>query len=110
MKQIPFSHLDDDKRILKSYLMGFVLALTLTLLPFGLVLSDTLGHTVIIAVIFLAALAQILVHLHFFLHLDLSSGERWNLLSLLFTGIIVVIMVGGTIWILYNLGNAMMPH
>jgi cytochrome o ubiquinol oxidase subunit IV len=110
MKQIPFSRLEDDKRILKSYLTGFVLALSLTLLPFGLVLSDALGHTVIIAVIFLAALVQILVHLHFFLHLDLSSGERWNLLSLFFTGIIVVIMVGGTIWILYNLSNAMMPH
>jgi cytochrome o ubiquinol oxidase operon protein cyoD len=110
MKQIPFTGLDDEKRILKSYLTGFVLALSLTLIPFGLVLSDVLPRTLILSVIFLAALVQILVHLHYFLHLDISSDERWNLLSILFTGIIVVIMVGGTIWILYNLSDSMMPH
>ncbi|MEJ2715611.1 MAG: cytochrome o ubiquinol oxidase subunit IV [Deltaproteobacteria bacterium] len=88
---------------LKSYLTGFVLSLILTAIPFALVMSGTLPATAILVGIFGAGIVQILVHLHYFLHLDASSAARWNVLALLFTLLILVLFVGGTIWIMHSL-------
>lgn len=93
---------------LKSYLTGFVLSLILTAIPFALVMSGTLSSPATLAAIFSAGVVQILVHLHYFLHLDGSSEERWNVLALIFTLAIMVLFVGGTIWIMFNLYYRMM--
>jgi cytochrome o ubiquinol oxidase operon protein cyoD len=94
----------------RAYLTGFVLALVLTMIPFALVgLQVAWPRAVLLAVVSLSAIAQILVHLSCFLHLNLSAGARWNLLSLLFTALILVIMAGGTLWILFNLHMHMAP-
>ena len=55
-----------------------------------------------------AAVVQMLVHLHYFLHLDRSSSARWNVLALLFTLLIMFIFVGGSIWIMFDLNYRMM--
>jgi cytochrome o ubiquinol oxidase operon protein cyoD len=95
---------------LRSYLTGFVLAVVLTLIPFALVVaSGALPHAVILSGIALAAVAQVLVHLHYFLHLNASAGARWNLLAVLFTALILVILGGGTVWIMVNLHQQMIP-
>ncbi len=93
---------------LKSYLTGFVLSLILTAIPFALVMSGTWSQSVILAGILSAGIVQILVHLHYFLHLDASSEARWNVLALIFTVLIMILFVGGTIWIMYNLYHRMM--
>jgi cytochrome o ubiquinol oxidase subunit IV len=93
---------------LKSYLTGFVLSLILTAIPFALVMSGTLSSSAILAGIFIAGIVQILVHLHYFLHLDPSSEERWNVLAMIFTLLIMVLFVGGTLWIMFNLNYRMM--
>lgn len=90
----------------RSYAIGFLLALALTLVPFGLVMShSSLGTPLIIAVI---ALAQIGVHIVYFLHVG-AEGQRWNLIALVFTAIVVCIILGGSIWIMHNLYMNMMP-
>ncbi|MGD8629915.1 MAG: cytochrome o ubiquinol oxidase subunit IV [Gammaproteobacteria bacterium] len=95
---------------LGSYLTGFALALVLTVIPFGLVVTgDALPRWLIVSVIFLAAIAQVLVHLYYFLHLKESAGERWNLPVILFTTLILVILAGGTVWIMVNLHRHMIP-
>jgi cytochrome o ubiquinol oxidase subunit IV len=86
-----------------SYLVGFVLAIALTAVPFWLVLSSTLPATTIVGIVFACAVVQILVHLHYFLHLDLSSEQRWNMAAFVFTVLIIGIMVGGSTWIMFNL-------
>ncbi len=93
---------------LKSYLTGFVLSLILTATPFALVMSGAWSVSAILMGICLAGIMQILVHLHYFLHLDTSSTARWNIVALLFTIVIMVLFVGGTIWILFNLYHRMM--
>ena len=93
---------------LKSYLTGFVLSLILTAMPFALVMSGTLSSSAALAGIFSAGLVQILVHLHYFLHLDTSSAGRWNVLALIFTLLIMVLFVGGTLWIMDSLNYRMM--
>ena len=93
---------------LRSYLAGFALALLLTAIPFGLVAAGTLPTVVMIPGIFASAIVQILVHLHYFLHLDLTTRNQWYLIAILFTFLIIAIMVGGTLWILSDLSDHMM--
>lgn len=93
---------------LKSYLTGFVLSLILTAIPFALVMSGTWSASAALAGIFSAGIAQILVHLHYFLHLDTSSAARWNVVALIFTLLIMALFVGGTLWIMSSLYHRMM--
>ncbi len=93
---------------LKSYLTGFVLSLILTAIPFALVMSGTWSSSAILAGIFSAGIVQILVHLYYFLHLDTSSAARWNVLAMIFTVLIMLLFVGGTLWIMSSLNHRMM--
>lgn len=91
----------------KSYVVGFLLAIALTVVPFGLVMSHASIGTPLLITVF--AMAQIMVHIVYFLHVDRSEAQRWNLMALLFTGIVVCIILGGSIWIMHNLYVNMMP-
>jgi cytochrome o ubiquinol oxidase operon protein cyoD len=97
-----------NKGSFRSYTTGFILAIVLTILAFALVMSGALPRSATLFGIFGAAIVQMLVHLHYFLHLDSSSAARWNVLAMLFTLLILIIFVGGTIWIMYNLNYRMM--
>ncbi len=108
MTQASIDSIGASRGSLKSYLTGFVLSLILTAIPFALVMSGTVSSSAILAGIFSAGVVQILVHLHYFLHLDTSSDARWNMLALIFTLLIMVLFVGGTIWIMFNLYHRMM--
>ena len=91
----------------KSYITGFLLAIALTVVPFGLVMSHSSVGTPLIIAVF--ALAQIGVHIVYFLHVNRSEEQRWNLMALVFTAIVVCIILGGSIWIMHNLYVNMMP-
>jgi cytochrome o ubiquinol oxidase subunit IV len=92
---------------LKSYLTGFALALILTAIPFGLVATAALPRLPMLIVIAVAAIIQVLVHLRYFLHLDLTTTPRENLLAILFAAILILIMVGGSFWIMLDLHHRM---
>ena len=92
----------------KGYITGFVLALLLTIISFSLVMTNIVSRQVAVIGLFVAAVAQMLVHLHYFLHLDRSSAQRWNVLALAFTALLLFIFVAGTIWVLYTLNARMM--
>ncbi|MDD2902047.1 MAG: cytochrome o ubiquinol oxidase subunit IV [Syntrophales bacterium] len=108
MNQAPIDNIGISRGSLKSYLTGFVLALILTAIPFAMVMSRAFSPGVTLIGIFSAGVVQILVHLHYFLHLDTSSAARWNVLAILFTLLIMIIFVGGTLWIMSNLNYRMM--
>ena len=108
MNQGPLDSTGISRGSLRTYLTGFVLSLILTAIPFALVMSGTWSPAVTLAGIFSAGLVQILVHLHYFLHLDTSSAVRWNVLAIIFTLLIMFIFVGGTLWIMSNLNYRMM--
>ncbi|MEJ2166347.1 MAG: cytochrome o ubiquinol oxidase subunit IV [Deltaproteobacteria bacterium] len=88
---------------LKSYITGFILSIVLTGIAFALVMSGMFSDTAVLFGIFAAAVVQILVHLHYFLHLDASSAMRWNVLALLLTLLIMTLFVWGTLWIMGHL-------
>ena len=92
---------------LRSYLTGFSLALVLTAIPFGLVATGALPRLPMLIVIFIAAIIQVLVHLRYFLHLDLSTTPRENLLAIAFAAVLILIMIGGSLWIMFDLNSRM---
>lgn len=95
--------------MLRSYATGFVLAVILTVIPFGLVATHALAPLATLVVVAVLALVQVLVHLRYFLHLDLATSPRENLLALSFAALLILIMIGGSLWIMLDLHQRMMP-
>lgn len=93
---------------LKTYLTGLALALVLTAIPFALVAANPLPRSITLVVIAVAAVIQVLVHLRYFLHLDLATTPRENLAAIVFAAILVLIMIGGSLWIMLDLQHRMM--
>lgn len=96
------------RRELRSYAIGLVAALALTVIPFALVAWLDEPRQTALVVIGVLALLQIVIHLRFFLHVDLSRQKREDLQLILFSGLLLAIMAFGTIWIMANLQVRMM--
>ncbi|ARP99259.1 cytochrome o ubiquinol oxidase subunit IV [Pseudorhodoplanes sinuspersici] len=95
---------------LRSYLTGFGLSVILTAIPFWLVMSDALGNKQVTAFLIMAfAAVQIVVHMIYFLHMDTRSEEGWSMMALIFTIIMVMIALTGSLWVMYHLNINMMP-
>ncbi|GAA4021434.1 cytochrome o ubiquinol oxidase subunit IV [Sphingomonas swuensis] len=94
----------------KSYLVGFALSAVLTAIPFWLVMAAPLANPGLTAVlVILLAIAQILVHTICFLHVNTSGEGGWTLLAYVFTGVLLLITICGSLWIMYHLNTNMMP-
>ncbi|MEZ0231669.1 MAG: cytochrome o ubiquinol oxidase subunit IV [Methylophilaceae bacterium] len=95
---------------LKSYIIGFVLSIILTVIPFALVMHPSFTPQATLIAVVLFAVVQILVHLVYFLHMNNSSEQRWNVLAFVFTILIIAIVVIGSLWIMFHLNHNMMRH
>jgi len=87
----------------RTYLTGFAAALVLTVIPFAIVYWALLPAVAALAVIALAAIVQIVVQLRYFLHIDFKRTPRENLVALFFAGFLILVMVGGSLWIMFDL-------
>lgn len=96
----------EEHKELRSYIWGLILALALTLVPFGLVRRLALPHYWLLCAIGAFALVQIIVHLHFFLHIGLRQ-KREILYLILFSTLLLFIMVAGSLWIMASLSVRM---
>ena len=97
-----------NERSVRPYLIGLAAAVVLTAIPFILVAMGALPKLTTLAVIAVAAVVQILVHLRFFLGLGFDSTPRENLIALAFAAVLIFIMVGGSLWIMFDLYYRMM--
>ncbi|WP_123042341.1 cytochrome o ubiquinol oxidase subunit IV [Cohnella candidum] len=96
-------HEHESHGSLKSYVIGFVLSLILTAIPLAVVLNDWMQGTGARAVLLICAVLQFVVQLVFFMHLREEKKPRYNLLALILGIIILITIVGGSIWIMtYN--------
>lgn len=95
---------------LKSYITGFILSIILTGIPFWMVMDGSAAKTTTLAVVVICAVVQVVVHLVYFLHLDRKSEGGWNLVAIVFSALIILIVVVGSLWIMWNLNYNMMPH
>ncbi|MGN6313668.1 MAG: cytochrome o ubiquinol oxidase subunit IV [Rhodanobacteraceae bacterium] len=95
---------------LRGYLTGFVLAAILTVIPFWLVMDHVIANKQLLILAILAlAVVQIFVHIVFFLHLDTRSESGWNMMTFIFTAVLVIIVLGASIWVMYAENANMMP-
>ena len=95
---------------LKGYLTGFVLSVILTAIPFWLVMGKVFDKPGVTALVILAfAAVQIVVHMIYFLHMNTRSEGGWSLLALIFTIVLVVITLSGSLWVMYHMNHNMMP-
>ena len=99
---------DGKRRETWSYVIGYVLALALTGGAFAAIRWPSFAATTTLAIVFGLALVQIIVHFRCFLHISLVKSSRDDLQLVLFSTLIVVLMVSGTIVILMNLRERMM--
>ncbi|UZK65892.1 cytochrome o ubiquinol oxidase subunit IV [Sphingomonas sp. M1-B02] len=94
----------------RGYLIGFALSVVLTAIPFWLVMTGAIADAQTTALVVVAlAVAQIVVHTIFFLHVNTRSEGGWTLLATVFTLVIVLIVIAGSMWIMYHLNSNMMP-
>jgi cytochrome o ubiquinol oxidase operon protein cyoD len=95
---------------IKGYVIGFLLSVVLTAIPFWLVMGKVLPSPRATAFVILAfAAVQMVVHMIYFLHMNAKVEGGWSLLALTFTVALVVIMLAGSIWVMYHLNTNMMP-
>lgn len=97
-----------DHGSVKSYLQGFVLSVMLTAIPFWAVMTGQLSPGLTLAAVVGLALVQIVVHLKYFLHLNFSLSGRANTVAFLFTALVIVMVVGLSVWIILSANEMMM--
>jgi cytochrome o ubiquinol oxidase subunit IV len=94
---------------IQSYLIGLGLAVLLTVLSFYLVGTNLIWEPGLPAALASLAIAQIGVHLVFFLHITSAPDNTNTVLALAFGVLIVGLIIGGSLWIMYHLDQNMLP-
>lgn len=95
-------------KTLKAYVVGLVLAFMLTLMSFGIVARDMFSRTEMIIVLMTLAVIQLFVQVVCFLRLNNSREGKWELMPFIFTIFIVLVIVIGSLWIMFSLNYNMM--
>lgn len=92
-----------DNHAKKTYIIGFAASVVLTLAAYLLVTKDVFSYWALVLTILVLAVVQLFVQLYFFLHLGQERKPRLKLTAFIFAGIVVVIVVYGSVWIMQNL-------
>ena len=91
------------------YVIGFILACALTAASFYLLNTSLIWGPGIPVALIVLAIAQMGVHLVFFLHITTAPDNTNNVLALAFGVLIVALVIAGSLWIMDHLNENMMP-
>jgi cytochrome o ubiquinol oxidase operon protein cyoD len=91
------------------YTTGFAFAVLLTVTSFWVANTSLLWGPGVPLGLAVLAIAQMGVHLVFFLHITTGPDNTNNVLALAFGVLIVILVVAGSLWIMTNLNGGMMP-
>ena len=94
---------------LRGYLIGLALAVLLTAASFWAPHTDLIWGPGIPVALVVFAIAQMGVHLVFFLHVTTGPDNTNTVMALAFGVLIVVLIIGGSIWIMESMNANMMP-
>ena len=94
---------------LRTYLLGLGLAILITVVAFFIARTTLVWQPSIPVALFVLAIAQMGVHLAFFLHITTGPDNTNNVLALAFGVLIVLLLIVGSLWIMSNLNHNMMP-
>lgn len=95
-----------DEAKYTSYIVGFVLSVAATLIAYFFVVNQIWPKEILIYVVMAIAVIQLIIQSVFFLHIGRGSTLKSS--TFLFALLIVVIVVGGSLWIMHNLDYNMM--
>lgn len=93
----------------RGYLVDLGLAVLLTAASFWMVGTDLVWRPAIPVALIALGVAQMGVHLVFFLHITSGPDHFNNSMALAFGVLIVVLLIGGTLWIMANMNGNMLP-
>lgn len=93
---------------LQKYIIGFVLSLFMTLIAYFAVVGSWLEGMALIVLLCVLAVVQMVVQLVYFLHLGEEVGPRYRFASFLLMAVLLLIVVVGSLWIMYHLNENMM--
>jgi len=94
---------------LLGYVLGLVLAAALTAGSFWVASTHLIYPPGVPIAIITLAIAQMGIHLVFFLHITTAPDNTNNILALAFGILIVCLVIFGSLWIMYHLNHNMMP-
>lgn len=100
--------MSDRTRELRTYAVGYLLSLVLTVAAFAAVRWPSLGARAIFGTVLALSLVQMVVQFRCFLHISLKQSSRHDLQLILFSALIITLMVSGTLVILFNLRGRIM--
>lgn len=93
----------------KSYVIGYILSLIFTVIPYYLIVNKVITGTNLWITILAFAFIQMIIQIIFFLHLGRGPKPRWNLYFFIGTVVLVAVVVGGSVFIMNNLHYNMSP-
>lgn len=99
----------DSATSIRGYLIGFALAMAMTLASFWAARNGIIYGPAVPGALIALAVAQMGVHLVFFLHISTGPDNTNNVLALAFGVLIVALVVIGSLWIMANLNHNMLP-
>lgn len=95
---------------ISSYVIGFVLSLVLTIVPYYLVTRDVISGTTLLLAVLGLAILQMLVQVFFFLHLGRGPKPLYNVVFFVATASFIVLVIGASLLIMDNLYRNMSPQ
>jgi len=107
LHKVMVSRHDTESANLFSYILGFTLSIILTGWAYLATTHHVFGGWGLVATLFLLATVQFVVQVVYFLHLGQEARPRWKRLLLIMMITFVLILVLGSIWIMYNLNYRM---
>jgi cytochrome o ubiquinol oxidase operon protein cyoD len=99
---LAFVRLEKSHGSVGAYIAEFVLSFALTAATFGVVMGDMLSPHTSLIVLVAIAFVRIVVYLVYFLHMNGSSGQRWDAMAFSYTVFTPLILVVGSMWIMGN--------
>lgn len=94
---------------LKPQFIGFIASVILIVATYHFVKHSELSNFALTATIFGSAIAQALIQLVFFMHLGFESKPHWNTITFFFTLLVIILIIGGSVWIMNNINYNLMP-
>jgi cytochrome o ubiquinol oxidase operon protein cyoD len=94
---------------MSSYMLGFFLSLALTVASFWVIMAAAVPPSVMLVAIVALCVIQLLVQLAYFLHIGTAPDQRENTAIFVCTGLLIVIIVAGSLWVMHNANVNMMP-
>jgi len=94
---------------IRGYLVGLGLAVLTTIVSFSMAGTTLVWQPSIPAAVIVLAIAQMGVHVVFFLHITTRPDSMNNVMALTFGVFVVFVLIVGSVWIMFHLNHNMIP-